>query len=249
MKVTINPKYEKARAAIEQVLKGTYTPTHTYCNQRNIVEKIEIDGKPYVLKKFKPTGLLNGIIYTFFRKSKAHRAYEHAEFLLANGIDTAIPVAYAENRRCGIFRSGYFLSEFIDAPLVSDIYDPDFPADGKKRLCMFIAKFIFDMHQKGIMPLDLNPGNIFYRNLNGRPVFALIDINRMKTGKIPTMSQAMRAFFQLGVSAWNLTDILPHYMWHSGYDFNESAYHVLRWRHKWKRNCRLKQRMRKLLHM
>lgn len=248
MKVVISPKYENKRTAIERVLKGHYTPLQTYCNQRNTVEKVEIDGKPYVLKSFKPVGLLNGIIYTLLRKSKAQRAYEHAGLLLANGIDTATPVAYAEQSRLGIFRRGYFLSEFIDAPLAVDIYNPDFPAESKKKLCIFLAKFIFDMHQKGIVPLDLNSGNIFYRNLNDRPTFAIIDINRMKTGKVPTMPQAMRAFFQLGVSAWNLTDIVPHYMWHSGYDFNESSYHVLRWRHKWERNRRLKERFRRLFH-
>ncbi len=250
MKVTISPKYENERTAIERVLNGTYTPLLTYCNKRNTVEKIEINGKPYVLKKFKPTGLFNGIIYTLLRKSKAQRAYEHAEILLANGIDTATPVAYAEQSRLGIFRRGYFLSEFIDAPLASEIiYDAEnkVPADIKERFGIDLAVFIFNLHSGGIIPLDLNPNNIFYkRDDSGKFHLSLIDINRMETGKPPKLSKAMRNFFQLGISSWTLLYTVPHYAWRRKFDLDDCTYHILRWRNKWERNRRLKERFRRL---
>ncbi len=82
MRQVIHPDYTDLTDGLLKLAHGEYSPVKTFCNNRNKVDLASLDGKPVVVKKYKRTNLLTGIIYTFFRKSKARRAYEHALRLL-----------------------------------------------------------------------------------------------------------------------------------------------------------------------
>lgn len=61
------------------------------------------------------------VIYTFFRRSKARRSYEHAVRLRALGIDSPEPIAWSEYRRHGLLSDTYYVSRRLGLrPAVAD---------------------------------------------------------------------------------------------------------------------------------
>lgn len=108
MKLTLHPDYKYLEAFVRSIPSHGYAEEEVCWNRRNIVERVKAhDGFEVIVKRFKPVGFIKGLIYTFFRKSKARRAYENALYLLSQGVDTAFPIAYIEERRMGIFHAGY----------------------------------------------------------------------------------------------------------------------------------------------
>ena len=113
MKKVINAEYASMTSEFLEVVKGNYTPDVVFCNKRNVVEKVTIAGEVFVVKRYKRPILINRIIYCFFRKSKARRAYEYAVELLKRGVDTPYPVAYFEQYKNGLFDCGIFISKYV----------------------------------------------------------------------------------------------------------------------------------------
>ncbi|QRE24688.1 Kdo domain containing protein, partial [Flavobacterium psychrophilum] len=50
------------------------------------------------VKSFKIPFFFNGIVYKFFRKSKAERSYNYAKILSEKGIGTPNPIGFYENK-------------------------------------------------------------------------------------------------------------------------------------------------------
>ena len=229
MKTVIHINYLSLAEELSALWENRYTPLKTFCNQRNTVELVNINGQLFVLKKYKKTNIFTGILYTFFRKTKARRAYEHALTLLEMGIDTPFPVAYSEKRSCGIFRWGYFISEYTDLPSVADYFYSDKLDDKEHQLLgNDISLYTLQLHQKGVMPLDYNTTNIlFKKESDGHYHFTLIDINRMKFGRVPNIKEAMSSFFQIGTYARDYFALLEPYTSMRGFDFEEAIFHVI----------------------
>ena len=101
MKVHIHPHYAAYESYIRAIPSEEYEREEVYCNRRNTVERVRFGDKDFVIKKYKKTCLINCLIYTWFRKSKAQRAFEYAELFLQRGIETAPPVAYIEIKKNG----------------------------------------------------------------------------------------------------------------------------------------------------
>ena len=71
------------------------------------------DGTVACVKDFKRAGLLKGIIYGFFRDSKAHRSFDNARRLLDMGFDTPAPLGWCEtHKRLGLLDRAYYICEF-----------------------------------------------------------------------------------------------------------------------------------------
>ncbi len=210
MRVHIHPDYEFMRRNVRNIVLGNYIPDKVFCDKRNVVAKITLDGREFVVKKYKRPTIANCFIYTFFRKSKAHRAYEYALKLLKLGISTPFPVAYIEEKRYGLFHTGYLVTEYMDSPTLAQIKSDEMSIDKLHRLGHDLISFTIMLQEKRVLPLDYNPSNIFY-NYNeetGSFSFALTDINRMRFGRIPWSRDAMRSFEQFGIT----TDILYHFL-------------------------------------
>ena len=93
MKVHIDPQYEQLRGEIMKVVAGDYVASKVYCHKRNVVEKVCMQGKEYVVKTYKRPNLFNRLVYTYLRKTKAKRAFLNAQHLLELDIETPTPVA------------------------------------------------------------------------------------------------------------------------------------------------------------
>ena len=75
-------------------------------------------GRPVIVKRFKKPILIQRIIYGFFRKTKAQRAYLYAAVLRHRGFGTPHEIAYLEQRRRGLLSHCYFLAEEDGAPAI-----------------------------------------------------------------------------------------------------------------------------------
>lgn len=248
MKVHIHPHYAAYENLIRVIPSGEYEREEVYCNRRNTVEKIRLKDKLFVLKKYKRPALINCLIYTWFRKSKARRAFEYAELFLNRGIETAAPVAYIEIKKNGFFHTGYFLSEFLSYPLVADTDKNGICGEEKDALMHDLALFTLQLHLNKVIPLDYNPKNIFYHKENDKYNFALIDINRLKLDKVPGIRLSMNAFNQLGISAGDFTKVIPWYAEKRGFDLEECIFFTLFSRLKWEKQRQIKKYIKSKLH-
>lgn len=251
MKIHLHSDYRYLEPDIRRIVSGDYTVDKVFCKKRNVVEKVTIAGKPYVVKKFKRPTLANCFIYTFFRKTKAQRAYEYALMLLEKGIKTPFPVAYIEVKKNGFFHTGYLITEYLDYPTLSQINISEFSQEELSKLSTSFVSFTIGLQERRILPLDYNPGNIFYfpDEKNGGYNFALTDINRMRFGWVPLTRDTMRSFEQFGVSTEHIYNFLIRYSVERGVDIDFCMYQFLsfRIRKKIRRNIKkkLKEKMKR----
>lgn len=167
---------------IEKLPDGDYTTLHTYRNRRNRVELIVVDGKRYVFKQFARPTLFNRIVYTFVRPGKARRGYQYALRLQSMGFDTPTPVAYmVAYRHCLVDRC-YLLTEYYDYPLMETVKDMDI--ESAQTILAAFAAFTVDLHTHGVLHRDYNYGNVMYHFEGDKVLFALIDVNRMRFGRL-----------------------------------------------------------------
>ena len=248
MKVHIHPHYAAYESYIRAIPSEEYEREEVYCNRRNTVERVRFGDKDFVIKKYKRPALINCLIYTWFRKSKAQRAFEYAELFLQRGIETAPPVAYIEIKKNGFFHTGYFISEYLPYPLVTDMFGTEMEDEEKIRLRHDLVDFTLQLHLNKVLPLDYNPKNIFYRKTNGKYHFALIDINRLKLGKVPGIRMSMNAFSQLGIPADDFMKIIPLYAEQRGFDIEECIFFTLFSRLKWRKQRQFKNFVKSKLH-
>lgn len=146
--------------------------------KRNKIKIINAPNGSIVVKQFKRANPWQRIAYTFFRKSKAERAFENAKQLIERGIDTPQPIAFENIKKCGLFLQGYYISAVDNNPPIQQLLKKE---DGwDKELAKAFAQFVAELHEKGILHHDLNSTNVLYhRDETGKYRFSVIDINRM----------------------------------------------------------------------
>lgn len=147
------------------------TVTHTGC------EPLEV-----AVKAFQVPARPRGFVYAHFRRSKALRSMLHARKLREMGIDTPDPVASIEYHDSGCLRHGYYVCRYWphDQDLTTLLYGGATLGSGMTGLLDELARFTFVQHQKGVLHLDYNPGNILARSKGKGFDFALVDLNRLR---------------------------------------------------------------------
>ncbi|WP_163221925.1 lipopolysaccharide kinase InaA family protein [Bacteroides sp. 214] len=203
MKVVINPKYSHLSDIINELPTRKFTGNSIIREKRNSIYQIEVDGQVFVIKKYKRPTRVNQVIYSYFRLTKARRAYEFAFRLESLGIDTPEPVAYIELKKGGVFHTGYFVSTFMGHPSVEDaVYEE---REGYKEILDAFVDFTVQIHEKGVLHYDYNLSNALYYQTEQGYQFALIDINQMKFGKL-SLGECLKSVNSLGLS-------LPQLVW------------------------------------
>ena len=200
MKIVIAPAYQQHADFIASlpVLFCQGKGTLLY-EQRNVVRCFEHDGIPMIVKQFKKVNAIQQVVYTFFRKTKAQRAYIFAGEFRQRGIDTPHEIAYIETFRHGLFTTGYFVCEKCTwgdaAQPLRETKDFD------RLLGHALMQHVLTMHQHGVLHGDLNLTNFLYRKSEGHDggyEFKMIDINRSHfTDGIPTDQQCMENLIRL----------------------------------------------------
>jgi hypothetical protein len=170
--------------SIAAVIENFHTTGELFGDgKRNKIKLFNIDGRTINVKSFKIPGILNGIIYQFFRKSKAKRSFEYAQYLISKNVGTPLPIAYFENKTGFGLKESYYISEHLDFDLMfRDLVESKYP-DAENILRQF-TRFCFHMHEQGIEFLDHSPGNtLIKKEENGEYSFFLVDLNRMRFHK------------------------------------------------------------------
>lgn len=163
-------------------------------DERNIIKEFSIANQKLVVKCYKQPLLIQRFIYSFIRKTKAHRAYLNANRLRKRGVDTPEGIAFIEVWHKGLFSDGYLVTDVNnDSPIANLLHQE---SGFCKVLAEQFAAFALELHMKGILHHDLNSTNVLYREEeSGRYHFSVIDINRMKVyrkGVLPTKDDCLK---------------------------------------------------------
>ena len=180
MKIVINPKYEYLRNWIEQMPSFFESSGEIVYKARNILKVFSLDnGMDVNVKKYRKPHLFNRVVYSFFRKTKASRAYYNTLIIAEKGFKTAESVAYIEIKQNSLLSDSYFISlQCHDVKEIRECHSG--PLSENENLIEAFAGYSAALHDAGVYHLDYSPGNILYHNDNGKYTFILIDVNRMK---------------------------------------------------------------------
>ncbi|MBQ0076823.1 MAG: tyrosine protein kinase [Bacteroidales bacterium] len=188
----INPQYEHLRSWLE-TLPHTFPQTgKVIYDARNQIRCFEEGGLILCVKRFHQPHFLNRLIYSYFKRSKARRSYENGMYLLRHGIGTPDPIAYIEEKKCGLMGYSYLVT--LQSRLTrlnrefTLNYTPELDATIRP-----LARFTARMHEAGILHYDYSPGNILWDYVDGECQFEVIDINRMRIGHPVTLKEGAKS--------------------------------------------------------
>ena len=179
MKIVIAPQFQKHDVFTRQIprLIDEGEGTIVY-DGRNRVVRLEHEGETMMVKCFKRVNIIQQIVYTFFRKSKAKRAFLFAGEFSKRGISTPQRIAFLEEKRWGLFLKGYFVSKEVEGTechlLLREVKEIS------PQLADAVMKQTLLMHSKGILHGDLNLSNFLCVEKSGNYYFNMIDINRSR---------------------------------------------------------------------
>lgn len=185
MKTIINPKYSALGQYIAQIPQLMEHEGDTLHAGRNLIKVLRApDGTLLNVKRYHRPSFFNALVYsTALRKPKGQRAFEYPARLLAAGVDTPEAVAYIEERRWGVLRHSWLVS--IQCPYRHRLYElAEAPAGTYEPLADALAAMTARMHEAGMLHRDYSPGNILWDVADGNTVFSVVDINRMRFGKV-----------------------------------------------------------------
>ena len=163
---------------------------------RNVIKTMTIGGMLVNVKSFRTPNIINKIVYRFFRKSKAQRSFEYAQYLENHDFGTPKPLGYFENSSALTFRDSYYASEHLKADLTYRELTTDLNYQNHEDILRAFTRFSFKLHQNGINFLDHSPGNTLIELNNGDYKFYLVDLNRMQFGPMDFLTR-MKNFSKL----------------------------------------------------
>lgn len=187
----------RVRTFIEQLPRLFDSEGKVLFTGRNSIKSYTLDPtdeilREVVVKRYKRPRFIQRLVYSFFRPTKAARAFRNAAELSRRGISTPCGIAYIEQKKYGIFTYGYFITSYNGAPPIAERLN-DLP-EFDRRLAADFAAFTAALHEKGILHHDLNSTNVRYHPCNDKYDFSVIDINRMKiypAGTLPDRAACM----------------------------------------------------------
>ena len=174
---------------------------------RNEIKIIDFSSESLVVKSFKIPNILNKVVYTFFRDSKAKKSYDNS---LKIGYFSPNPIGYIEFKKSGLFNESYFVSENFkyDFTIREPLLDDNF--ENKKEIFKAFARFTYDLHENGILHLDYSPGNILIKEEDKSYILKIVDINRMEFRTL-NIDERLKNFAKLWAKDHDLKIIIKEY--------------------------------------
>lgn len=225
IKELVNPKYKSISSFIHVIINPDYFDNQgeILFTGRNTIKRFCFGGINVVAKRYGHITVFNRFMYSTFRKSKAMRAYQYASQLRESGISTPEEIAIIETYKNGILQDCYFISAYSTYHSMAFLRDNGFNRKSMYPLIDAMVKWIVELHDKGIFHQDLNVSNILYKELaNGEYDFQVIDNNRMKFSKNPSMNMRLKNLCHLSVNMELHNYILKQYAQRVQYDCGKS---------------------------
>jgi len=211
---------------------------------RNKVKSFIVNGTEIVVKRYKRPNIIQRISYTFFRKSKAFRAYLFAGILRERGFDTPHEVAFIEFGNGVLMSDCYFVSVSCNQPALSELLRRK---DFDRHIADDLASFLVRLHQKGVLHGDLNLTNILYnKQPDGHYKFTLIDTNRSKFRQ-PTHADCIENLKRLTHDEALMTYVISQYALIRGWNRNETVKEVIRKVKDFEKKRRRTERIKKII--
>ena len=189
MRIEIHPDYKQYSDFLNSIPSIFQQEGKSIYEGRNSVKLFSSQGMDFIVKRFKKPNIVQGISYSFFKKSKAERAFLYAGIFRDRGIDTPHEIAFIEIKKNRLLSDSYFICQICSAPSIMEAIS----SDGFDRdLINELAAFIVRLHESKIFHGDLNLSNILFHRLEGQPTqFTLIDTNRSNIGGEETQSRCL----------------------------------------------------------
>ncbi len=223
MNITVNPSYQSLEKFIRTLPEVFQTQGVMLHDKRNVVKLYEIDGMQLVVKRYKVPLLYQRIYYTWFRPSKAKRAYLFALRLKELGIRTPAPIAFIECKRFVIFRQGYFVSTYTTHP---DIKSNIGLLDTDTQLFDSLIDYFVFLHSKGFLHGDTNLSNFLFHKEDGRYEFEVIDVNRSHFKEHPSKEECLANLMRITRDRMLSSRIVSAYSQRRGWNATESVAYV-----------------------
>ena len=191
MKEVINPAYGRFEDFVRRVPRIFSEEGKTIYKARNEIKVFEVDGVELNVKRYRVPLLINRIIYRFFRRPKAVRAYEYALRLVAKGFETPAPIAYILFRKKGFLGYSYFISLQSSYKTLYKVGQR--PVEENEDIFRALGTYMAKLHEAEVYHADFSPGNVLYDRTEEGVKFSLIDINRMHFGPV-SLKRGCREF-------------------------------------------------------
>lgn len=240
MKVVIHPQYQFASEFISHIPITFNTEGETIYDGRNVVKCFHTPYGDWIVKQYKKPNFIQQLAYTFWRKSKAERAFLYANKLLSKGIDTPQGISYIETKKKGLLYTGYFISTICKFP---PLYQPLVKTmDFNKELAAALAAFFVDMHSKGFLHGDPNLENLLYHiDAQGRFQFSVIDTNRSIFKSAPTKRECLENLKRITHRRDLLEFITQEYATLRQWEISSSIQYVMNALNKFERKRKIKR--------
>ena len=246
MKFRLNPAWDRLRGWVERLPDTFAAGGETLHEGRNTIRAYDAQGVQLVVKRYKRPNPLNAFIYSFLRKSKARRGYEHALRLRRLGFDTPCPVAWCECRRHGLLRDAYLVTLRSDYRALPEVTER-FPARDTLPVLAAFARFAADLHAAGVVHEDFNQSNVLWQHDGATDSyrFQLIDINRMRFRRRALRPrECMVNLRRLACPAGAFLYILDRYAEHRSWNIDDTLLRGTFFRLVFSRHRRIKKRLK-----
>lgn len=226
MRIIINPKYDYLSSYLHSIpSEFDKQKGGILYEARNLLRKVRIDNIELVIKSFRKPRLLNRFVYTFLRKPKALRSYQYSQILLDRGILAPDPVACILEYRNKLITRSYYVNRYERSQTVRKLMEDSIK--GNEGKLHAFSEFLVDLHQKGVLHLDLSPGNILMHTSDTHGYeFSLIDVNRMKFQSKIDIKTACYNLRRLCTSREVLEYIASEYAMIRGWDKDDMVYYA-----------------------
>src|SRR5210317_313622 len=156
---TISKEFKVYQSALDDFILNYDSKGKPFGSQkRNSLRLFQLNDYIVNIKSFKIPNLINQIVYSFFRKSKAQRSFEFAHKLLSLDIGTPKPIAFYEFKSFLLFKKSFYLSEHLECDFT--FRDLKHLSKGEyEDILRAFTRFTYRLHEKQVLFLDHSPGN------------------------------------------------------------------------------------------
>jgi len=227
IKVVVNPQFESLNSFAKYIPVNFPFQGEPFYIDRNELKCYKVDDYNLIVKRYRKPHFINRIIYTYWRPSKAKRAYKFALKLLSLGLNSPAPIAYIEQYKFKLLTYGYFISIFENEfTNIRDLMDGTQDDD---LLLNELAIYIGKLHDKGVLHLDLSPGNVMYKKTTDGVQFTLIDINRMQFFESISKENRFKNFKRITENTTVLKKLAAYYSLAANYNETECVDKIVKY--------------------
>ncbi len=133
------------------------------------------------------------------RPSPARRAFVAARRLAGLGFGVPDVVAAVDDRRWGMLRRSFFLTREVARAVTADVYWQQLagrPAE-RRRFARALGTLFRRLHDSGVYHSDLKDVNVLVRPGAEGPELVLLDLERVRIGRIPGRRRRQKNLVQL----------------------------------------------------